>query len=173
LITLKDCRVAEADRLQAGQSFRDTARVLKMTRYLVAWEATGCAMGAYENALKYCQERLQFGKPIGSFQLVQDLLAKMIANITASQCLIVRTAQLQAEGKLNDAHAALAKAFTTAKCRETVAWARELLGGNGIAADYNVGRFFNDSEALYSYEGTYQMQNLIVGKAVTGFSAFL
>jgi glutaryl-CoA dehydrogenase len=173
LITLKDCRVPEADRLQAGQSFRDTARVLKMTRYLVAWEATGCAMGAYENALKYCQERLQFGKPIGSFQLVQDLLAKMLANITASQCMIVRTAQLQAEGKLNDAHAALAKAFTTAKCRETVAWARELLGGNGIAADYNVGRFFNDSEALYSYEGTYQMQNLIVGKAVTGFSAFL
>jgi len=173
LITLKDCRVAEADRLQAGQSFRDTARVLKMTRYLVAWEATGCAMGAYENALKYCQERLQFGKPIGSFQLVQDLLAKMLANITASQCMIVRTAQLQAEGKLNDAHAALAKAFTTAKCRETVAWARELLGGNGMSVDYNVGRFFNDSEALYSYEGTYQMQNLIVGKAVTGFSAFL
>jgi alkylation response protein AidB-like acyl-CoA dehydrogenase len=173
LITLKDCRVPEAERLQAGQSFRDTARVLKMTRYLVAWEATGCAMGAYENALKYCQERLQFGKPIGSFQLVQDLLAKMLANITASQCMIVRTAQLQAEGNLNDAHAALAKAFTTAKCRETVAWARELLGGNGIAADYNVGRFFNDSEALYSYEGTYQMQNLIVGKAVTGFSAFL
>src|SRR6266545_2569547 len=99
--------------------------------------------------------------------------AKMLANITASQCMIVRTAQLQAEGKLNDAHAALAKAFTTAKCRETVAWARELLGGNGISADYNVGRFFNDSEALYSYEGTYQMQNLIVGKAVTGFSAFL
>src|SRR6266516_591240 len=173
LITMENCRVPEENRLQGDSSFRDTARVLKMTRYLVAWEATGCGMGAYENALKYCQERLQFGKPIGSFQLVQDLLAKMLANITASQCMIVRTAQLQAEGKLNDAHAALAKAFTTAKCRETVAWARELLGGNGIAADYNVGRFFNDSEALYSYEGTYQMQNLIVGKAVTGFSAFL
>src|SRR5437016_13811943 len=173
LITMDNCRVTEVNRLQGDTSFRDTARVLKMTRYLVAWEATGCAMGAYENALKYCQERLQFGKPIGSFQLVQDLLAKMLANITASQCMIVRTAQLQAEGKLNDAHAALAKAFTTAKCRETVAWARELLGGNGISADYNVGRFFNDSEALYSYEGTYQMQNLIVGKAVTGFSAFL
>ena len=139
-----------------------------MTRYVVAWMATGCAMGAYEDALKYCQERLQFGKPIGSFQLVQDLLAKMIANITASQCLIVRTAQLHAEGKLTDAHAALAKAFCTAKCRETVAWARELLGGNGIVADYQVARFFADAEALYSYEGTYQMQNLIVGKAITG-----
>ena len=128
-----------------------------------------------ENALKYCQERLQFGKPIGSFQLVQDLLAKMIANITASQCLVIRPAQnlVYADGKLTDAHAALAKAFATAKCRETVAWAREILGGNGIVADYNVARFFTDAEALYSYEGTYQMQNLIVGKAVTGFSAFV
>jgi glutaryl-CoA dehydrogenase len=144
-----------------------------MTRFMVGWEATGCAMGAYENALKYCQERQQFGKPIASFQMVQDLLAKMIANITASQCLLVRMGQLQAQGKMTDAHASLAKAFTTAKCRKTVAWARELLGGNGIAADYNVGRFFADAEALYSYEGTYQIQNLILGKAITGFSAFV
>src|SRR6204780_2938746 len=172
-ITMKDVRVPEANRLQNGNSFRDTAKVLKMTRYAVAWMATGCAMGAYEAALKYCQERLQFGKPIASFQLVQDLLARMIANITASQCLIVRQAELFDEGKLTDAHAALAKAFCTAKCRETVAWAREVLGGNGIVADYQVARFFTDCEALYSYEGTYQMQNLIVGKAVTGLSAFI
>ena len=173
LITMNNCRIPEENRLQADRSFHDTARVLRMTRYGVAWESTGCAMGAYENALKYSQERLQFGKPIGSFQMVQDLLAKMLANITASQCMIGRMAQLQAEGKMTDAHAALAKAFTTAKCRETVAWARELLGGNGIDVDYNVGRFFADAEALYSYEGTYQMQNLIVGKAITGLSAFL
>jgi alkylation response protein AidB-like acyl-CoA dehydrogenase len=172
-ITLKDVRVPEANRLQGGNSFRDTAKVLKMTRYAVAWMATGCAMGAYEAALKYAQERLQFGRPIGSFQLVQDLLSKMISNITASQCLIVRQAQLHAEGKLTDAHAALAKAFATAKCRETVAWARELLGGNGIVADYKAARFFADAEALYSYEGTYQIQNLILGKAITGLSAFI
>ena len=172
-ITMENCRISEENRLQEDNSFRDTARVLKMTRYMVGWEATGCAMGAYENALKYAQERLQFGKPIGSFQLVQDLLAKMLGNITASQCMVVRMAQLEAEGKLTDAHAALSKAFCTAKCRETVAWAREVCGGNGIAADYNVGRFFADAEALYSYEGTYQMQNLIVGKAITGLSAFL
>ena len=173
LITMENCRIPEENRLQNDQSFRDTARVLKMTRFMVGWEATGCAMGAYENALKYSQERLQFGKPIGSFQMVQDLLAKMLANITASQCLLVRMSQLDAEGKMTDAHASLAKAFTTAKCRETVAWARELLGGNGISADYNVGRFFVDSEALYSYEGTFQMQNLILGKAITGLSAFI
>jgi len=173
VITMENCRVPEENRLQEDKSFRDTAKVLRGTRYFVGWEATGCAMGAYENALKYAQERLQFGRPIGSFQLVQDLLAKMLANVTASQCLVARTAQLEAEGKLTDAHAALSKAFCTAKCRETVAWARELCGGNGIVADYNVGRFFADAEALYSYEGTYQMQNLIVGKAVTGLSAFL
>src|ERR1700726_886838 len=98
LITMKDVRVPEENHLQVGTSFRDTARVLRMTRYLVAWEATGCQMGAYEHALKYAQERLQFGKPIGSFQLVQDLLARMIANVTACQCLVVRTAQLHEIG---------------------------------------------------------------------------
>jgi glutaryl-CoA dehydrogenase len=172
-ITLKDVRVPEANRLQGGNSFRDTARVLRGTRYYVGWEATGCQMGAYEHALKYAQERLQFGKPIGSFQMIQDLLAKMLANIVACQCMAVRTAQLADEGKLTDQQAALSKAFTTAKARETVSWAREVLGGNGIIADYNVARFFADAEALYSYEGTYQMQNLIVGKAITGFSAFI
>src|SRR3954451_64472 len=104
LITLKDVRVPEENHLQAGQSFRDTARVLRMTRYGVGWEATGCQMGAYEHALKYAQERLQFGRPIASFQLIQDLLAKMLANVTASQCMVVRTAHLQAEGKMTDAH---------------------------------------------------------------------
>jgi glutaryl-CoA dehydrogenase len=172
-ITLKDCRVLEANRLAGAHSFRDTARVLRGTRYYVGWESTGCQMGAYEHALKYAQERLQFEKPIGAFQLIQDLLAKMLSNITACQCMVVRTAQLADEGKLTDQQAALSKAFTTARMRETVSWARELLGGNGIVVDYNVARFFADAEALYSYEGTYQMQHLIVGKAVTGFSAFV
>jgi alkylation response protein AidB-like acyl-CoA dehydrogenase len=153
--------------------FPDTARVLRMTRYMVGWSSTGVQMGAFEATLKYTQERLQFGKPIASFQMVQDLLAKMIANVTACQCLMVRLAQMDDDGKLADHHASLAKAFCTAKSRETVSWGRELLGGNGIVADYNVARFFTDAEALYSYEGTYQMQNLIVGKAITGLGAFV
>src|ERR1700729_495437 len=172
-ITLKDVRLPEANRLQGGNSFRDTARVLRMTRYMVGWASTGIQMGAFEAALKYAQERLQFGKPIASFQMVQDLLAKMLANVTACQCLMLRLAQLDDEGKLGDHHASLAKAFCTAKSRETVSWGREVLGGNGIVADYNVARFFADAEALYSYEGTYQMQNLIVGKAITGHGAFV
>src|SRR4029077_3526836 len=127
-ITLTDCRVPDANRLQGGKgTFRDPALVLRGTRHGVGWEITGAQMGAYENALKHAQERLQFGKPIGSFQLIQDLLARMIENITASQCLLVRQAQLFDEGKLSDAHAALSKAFCTSKCRETVAWAREIL----------------------------------------------
>jgi glutaryl-CoA dehydrogenase len=173
-ITMKDCRVPDANRLQGGTgTFRDTARVLRGTRHGSAWEITGCQMGAYENALKYAQERLQFGKPIGSFQLIQELLAKMLGNIVACQCLVVRAVQLEAEGKLTDAQAAIAKAFCTSKARETVSWARESMGGNGILVDYNVARFFADAEAIYSYEGTFQMQNLIIGKAITGFSAFV
>ena len=121
-ITLRDVRVPETNRLQAGNSFRDTARVLRMTRYMVGWASTGIQMGAFEATLKYAQERLQFGEPIASFQMVQDLLAKMLANVTACQCLMVRLAQLDDEGKLSDHQAALAKAFCTAKSRETVSW---------------------------------------------------
>jgi glutaryl-CoA dehydrogenase len=173
LITLEDCKVPEENRLQNDTSFRDTARVLRMTRGFVAWEAVGCQMGAYENALLYAQQRQQFGKPIASFQLVQDLLVKMVGNITACQCMVMRLSQLQDQGKLADEHASLAKAFCTVKMRETVGYARELLGANGILLDYNVGRFVADSEAIYSYEGTREMNTLIVGRAVSGFSAFI
>jgi len=172
-ITLEDCRVPEENRLQNDTSFRDTARVLRMTRGFVAWEAVGCQMGAFENALLYAQQREQFGKPIASFQLVQDLLVKMSGNITACQCMVVRLSQLQDQGKLADEHASLAKAFCTVKMRETVGYAREILGANGILIDYNVGRFVADSEAIYSYEGTREMNTLIVGRAISGFSAFI
>src|SRR5277367_355566 len=161
LITMENCRVPEENRLQADNSFRDTARVLRMTRAYVAWESTGCGMGAYEHALAYAQTRQQFGKPIAKFQLVQDLLAKMIGNVTAAQCMVLRLSQMQDEGKLLDHHASLAKAFCTVRMRETVAWARELFGANGILLDYQVARFFADAEALYSYESTREMQHLI------------
>jgi glutaryl-CoA dehydrogenase len=173
LITLDNCRVPEENRLQGALTFRDTARVLRMTRAFVAWEAVGCAMGAYEHALAYAQTREQFGKPIAKFQLVQDLLVKMLGNITASLCMVVRLSELQDEGKLKDEHASLAKAFCTVKMRETVGFARELLGANGILLDHQVGRFVADAEAIYSYEGTREMNTLIVGKAITGFGAFV
>ncbi|HEU5100501.1 MAG TPA: acyl-CoA dehydrogenase family protein [Roseiflexaceae bacterium] len=172
-ITLDQVRVPEANRLQHAGSFRDTAKVLKMTRAGVAWQAVGCARGAYEHALAYAQRREQFGRPIGSFQLVQDLLVRMLGNITASQCMVVRLSQMQDAGVMRDEHASLAKAFCTVKMRETVGYARELLGGNGILLEENVGRFVADAEAIYSYEGTREINTLIVGRAITGFSAFV
>jgi glutaryl-CoA dehydrogenase len=173
LITLKDCHVPEANRLQNANSFRDTAAVLRMTRAGVAWQAVGCAMGAYEHALAYAQKRNQFGKPIGGFQLVQDLLVSMLGNIVASQCMVLRLSQMQDAGVMRDEHASLAKAYTTSKCRETVGYARELLGGNGILLENQVGRYVADAEAIYSYEGTREMNTLIVGRSITGLSAFV
>ncbi len=172
-ITLEDCRVAEANRLQNSDTFQGVSSVLRMTRATVAWAAVGCARGAYELALAYAQERQQFGRPIGRFQLVQDLLVRMLGNITASQCLVVRLSQMQDAGIMNEEHASLAKAFCTVRMRETVGYARELLGGNGILLEQHVGRFVADAEALYSYEGTREMNTLIVGRAITGFSAFV
>jgi glutaryl-CoA dehydrogenase len=173
LITLEDCRVPEANRLQRANSFRDTAAVLRITRAGVAWEAVGCARGAYELALAYAQQREQFGRPIGRFQLVQDLLVRMLGNITASHCMVMRLSQMQDAGIMSDEHASLAKAFCTVKMRETAGYARELLAGNGILLDHQVGRFVADAEAIYSYEGTREMNTLIVGRAITGFSAFV
>jgi glutaryl-CoA dehydrogenase len=172
-IRLEDCRVGEENRLAKARSFKDTAQVLRMTRTGVAWEAVGCAQGAYEHALRYAREREQFGRPIGGFQLVQDLLVRMLGNVTASKCMVARLSQMQDAGQMDEEHASLAKAFCTTRMRETVGWARELLGGNGILLDYNVGRFVADAEAIYSYEGTREMNTLIVGKAITGLSAFV
>jgi glutaryl-CoA dehydrogenase len=173
LITLEECRVPEADRLQEAHTFKDVAAVLRMTRAGVAWEAVGCSLGAYELALKYAQEREQFGRPIGRFQLVQDLLVRMLGNITACQCMVMRLSQMQDADIMADEHASLAKAYCTVKMRESVGYARELLGGNGILLDHQVGRFVADAEAIYSYEGTREMNILIVGRAITGFSAFV
>jgi glutaryl-CoA dehydrogenase len=173
LITLDEVRVPEEHRLQNARSFRDTAEVLKMTRAGVAWMSVGCARGAYKHALAYAKRRQQFGRPIGSFQLVQDLLVRMLGNITASECMVARLSQLQDAGVMRDEHASLAKAFCTSKMRETVGYARELLGGNGILLEENVGRFVADAEAIYSYEGTREINTLIVGRTITGFSAFV
>jgi glutaryl-CoA dehydrogenase len=172
-ITLDDVRVPESSRLQNAHSFRQTADVLRLTRAGVAWQAVGCARGAYEHALAYAKQRQQFGRPIGGFQLVQDLLVRMLANVTASACLCARLAQLQAAGTAGDEHSALAKVFCTVRMRETVGYARELLGGNGILLEHQVGRFVADAEAIYSYEGTREINTLVVGRAITGLSAFV
>src|SRR5215212_4430751 len=173
LITLDGLRVQEENRLQNATSFRDTADVLRMTRASVAWSAVGCARGAYEHALAYALQRSQFGRPIVRFQLVQDLLVRMLSNITASATLCTRLSQLQDAGRMTDEQASMAKAFSTVRMRETVGWARELMGGNGILLEYDVGRYVADAEAIYSYEGTREVNTLIVGRAITGTGAIV
>lgn len=170
-ITLTGCRVPEANRLAGAGSFRDTAGVLRRTRSGVAWAAVGVMTAAYEIALDYALRRRQFDRPIAGFQLVQDLLVRMLGNTTACLGMMVRLAQLQDEGTFRDEHSALAKAYCTSRMREVVGWAREILAGNGILLDHGIGRFVADAEALYSYEGTREINSLIVGRAVTGISA--
>jgi glutaryl-CoA dehydrogenase len=172
-ITLTDVRVPEANRLQKINSFRDVAEILRFTRSGVAWQSLGVMIGAYELALDYAKERRQFGRPIAKFQIVQDLLVKSLGNITASWGMLVQLARLQDQGIFRDEHSSLAKAFVTSRMREVVAFSREIFGGNGILLDYDIARFFADAEALYSYEGTREMQTLIVGKSITGHSAFV
>lgn len=173
LITLTNCEVKEENRLQNCNSFKDTAKVLQMTRAGVAWMAVGCARGAYESALKYTRERKQFGKPIASFQLIQNHLVEMLSNLTAMQTLVFQLSNLQDQGKLTDEHASLAKVFCTLRTRDVVSKAIEVMGGNGILLEYDVARFVADAEAIYSYEGTKEINSLIVGRAITGFSAFV
>lgn len=173
LITLNNCSVPETNRLQEANSFKDTAQVLRMTRAGVAWQAVGCARGAYESALHYTNERKQFGRTISSFQMVQDLLVEMLSNLTAMQTMVCRLSQLQDLGKLTDEQASLAKVFCTLRTRDVVSHARELFGGNGILIEYDIARFVADAEAIYSYEGTKEINTLIVGRAITGQSAFV
>lgn len=173
LITLKDCKVQESDRLQLANSFKDTAKVLRMTRAAVAWQAVGCARGAYEHALIYTRKREQFGKPIASYQLIQNHLVEMLSNLTAMQTMCFQLSQLQDRDVLRDEHASLAKVFCSLRTRDIVSKAREVMGGNGILLEYNVARFVADAEAIYSYEGTKEINSLIVGRAITGFSAFV
>jgi glutaryl-CoA dehydrogenase len=172
-ITLTDVVVPESRRLPGIRSFRDVATVLRLTRCDVAWAAIGIAVGAYDAALAYAKEREQFGKPIAGHQLVQDLLARCLGNITASIALCMQASALQDQGVQRDEHSAMAKSFATSKMRETVGWAREILGGNGIVLEHGVAKFFADAEAIYSYEGTRDMNSLIVGRAITGIAAFV
>jgi glutaryl-CoA dehydrogenase len=171
-VRLNEVRIPLENRLAAARTFADTGELLTVTRQGVAWEATGHALAAYDIALAYAQEREQFGRPIGGFQLVQDKLARMLADVTSMQLLCLRMSQLQAEGRMTLGRAALAKLQTASGARRVVAEARAILGGNGILLEHHVARHHADMEAVYTYEGTDEMQALIVGREITGHSAF-
>ncbi|MEQ4520782.1 acyl-CoA dehydrogenase family protein [Pseudarthrobacter sp. B907] len=172
-ITLENVVVPDFFKLANANSFRDTNKVLKVTRLAVAWQAVGQQLAAFDVARRYAVERSQFGRPIASFQLVQHQLVQMLGNAVSSMGMMVRLSQLEDAGEAKDEQSALAKAFTTARMRESVAIGRSLLGGNGIVTDYEMAKVFSDAEAIYSYEGTHEINTLVTGRAITGISAIV
>jgi glutaryl-CoA dehydrogenase len=171
-ITLTDLRVPEENRLPGANSFKAAGQVLAGTRNAVAWAALGHATAAYEVAVAYCKQRKQFGKPLVSFQIVQDRLVKMLAEVCSMQLYCLRLGRLIEEGRLTDTIAAIAKMNNTRKARQVIWEARDLLGGNGILLDFHVIRHMADIESIHTYEGTETMQTLIVGRDITGVGAF-
>lgn len=172
-ITYENVQVDDEARLKNINSFKDVAACLRLMRSDASWIAAGAMAGAYEAAVRYTTQREQFGKPIAGFQLIQEKLATMLANVTASVAMAAQLVDQQEAGVYKDENSALAKMFTAQKLRETVALAREVCGGNGITLDTDVARFHADAEAVYSYEGTHEINALIVGRSITGVSAFV
>lgn len=171
-IVLDEVRVTDDRRLENCNSFADVAKVLMGTRNMVAWASTGHAVAAYEIALTYAQRRVQFGRPIARNQMVQAQLVEMLGEVTAMQLYCIRLGRLIDSGQMTDTMAALAKYFCSVKARHVCRLARDVLGGNGITLDFHVMRHLCDMEALVTYEGTAEIQTLIVGRHVTGHSAF-
>ncbi|QNA93904.1 MULTISPECIES: acyl-CoA dehydrogenase family protein [unclassified Microbacterium] len=171
-IVLDDVRVPAANLLARSTSFRDASAVLARTRSGASWEATGHAMASYEIAVEYARTRVQFGKPLGAHQIVQQRLAKMLAEITAMQLMCFRLAELQEQGSLTGPMASIAKMFTAERGRWVCSEARDILGGNGLLLENHVARHLTDMEVVYTYEGTDTVQSLIIGREITGMSAF-
>ena len=171
-IELTGVRVPDDDRLAGAETFADTARVLATTRATCAWMALGHATAAYDAALRYARERVQFGKPLAAFQIVQERLVRMLAELTGMQLYCMQIAQLAEDGELGPTIAGLAKMNNTRKARWVVSEARDLLGGNGILLDNHVMRHMADLESIHTFEGTETVQTLVVGREITGHSAF-
>ncbi|MBA3450436.1 MAG: acyl-CoA dehydrogenase family protein [Chloroflexia bacterium] len=170
-VRLEGCRVPAASRMPRG-GFAAVAEVLGAARHGAAWHALGEAMACYEIAREYALNREQFGKPIASFQLVQAKLVRMLGEITKAQLLVIQLGRLLERGEASAGMTAYAKLGTTAMAREVAGIAREILGGNGILHDHDVMRHLCDLEAVYTYEGTYDINTLIVGREITGVGAF-
>lgn len=172
-IHLTDCFVPDADKLEGANTFKDTNKVFKSARATVGWQAVGLQMGALDATLDYADEREQFGRKISSFQINQSKLATMLGNLIASESMMYTLNRMQDRDADHNEHSALAKAQVTRLMRETVALGREVQGGNGLVTDYHMAKIFCDAEALYSYEGTYDINQLIVARSITGESAFV
>jgi glutaryl-CoA dehydrogenase len=171
-IQLDGVRVPESGRLPKASAFKDAGQVLVTTRSTCAWAALGHAVAAYDAALTYSKQRVQFGKPLCTFQLIQERLVRMLAEVTGMQLYCMQLARLEEAGQLTDTIAGLAKYNNTRKARAVIAEARDLLGGNGVLLSNHVIRHMGDVEVIHTYEGTETMQALIVGRDITGVGAF-
>lgn len=171
-IKLNNVRIPAENVLPDSHTFKDTSRVLVATRLGVAWSALGHATAVYEAALNYAKQRVQFGTPLAKFQLVQERLTQMLAELTSMQLMCVQAATLDAQGKLKPTQASLAKYNCTRKARVLASTARDMLGGNGILLENHVIRHLLDIESIHTYEGTESVQTLLIGRDITGFSAF-
>nr|WP_311216741.1 acyl-CoA dehydrogenase family protein [Arthrobacter sp. AB6] len=171
-ITIENLRIPAENKLAEANSFRDVTRVLTATRGGASWESVGHGIAAYEAAVKYAKERVQFGKPIASYQLVQNKLANMLAELTAMQLICFRLAALADQGKMTGPMASLAKMHTAQKARWICQEARDILGGNGLLLENHVARHMTDMEVVHTYEGTDSIQSLLIGRDITGISAF-
>jgi glutaryl-CoA dehydrogenase len=172
-IHLDGVRVPETNMLPGATDFTKANELLRDSRAWVGWQAAGIQLAAFDVARSYALQRRQFGKELARFQLIQQQLAEILGNASASLALMAQLARIQAEGRLEMAQAAMAKATTTRLARASVAMGRSLLGGNGISSDFEMGKLFGDAEILYTYEGSYEINSLIVARAVTGKSAFV
>ena len=171
-ITLDDVRVPLDAVLPGARSFKDASTVLYATRSGVAWSALGHATACYEAALSYSLQRMQFGKPLAKFQMVQERLTQMLEELTAMQLYCRNLADLEASGGLRPTQASLAKYHNTRAARRVASTARDLLGGNGILLENVVMQHLADIEAIHTYEGTESVQALLIGRDITGMSAF-
>ncbi|EGQ3458355.1 acyl-CoA dehydrogenase family protein [Staphylococcus pseudintermedius] len=173
-IRLNHVKVKEADRLQNITSFKDIAKILYSTRAGVAYMATGALAGTLRATLSYVKERQQFGKSISQYQLIQEKLAMIQGNLTHAMAMSAQLARMQENGEYDEVATSTAKMMNALRLRESVAMGRGITGGNGIlAGEHDIARFFSDAEAIYTYEGTHEMNALVIGRALTGVSAFV
>eukprot|EP00898_Chlorokybus_atmophyticus_P002239 jgi/Chlat1/3015/Chrsp201S03281 len=170
-IEFQDVFVPDCDRLEHMSSFRDTAKVLAISRIMVAWLPVGISMGVYDMCARYLKERKQFGVPLASMQLAQERLARMLGGVQAQALMAWRVSKLYEAGIMTEGQASLAKMWNTRCAREVCQLGREALGGNGVVVDFHVGKAFADIEAIFTYEGTYDVNALVVGRELTGISA--
>jgi glutaryl-CoA dehydrogenase len=171
-LILNECRIPAGNLLPGAKGLGGPLSCLNQARYGIGWGGVGAAMACYEVALKYSKERVQFGRPIAGFQLVQQKLVKMVSDITKGQLLCIQLGRLKEAGLAEAHHVSLAKRDNIAMALEAARMSRDILGAAGVCHDYPIGRHMANLESVFTYEGTHDIHTLVIGHAVTGERAY-